>query len=193
VCDSVRVAALLEELECELGDYYERHGRQFDDISKKSRIKTDPTQADKATDVNHIEFVLPENNNEQVKEYTQFISRECYIRGIPLQASHLEDWITSLKACIAMENWIRFLLQVREWHSKGHEVVPLVEVIELLIPCVLHLENRANEKNLTSIVRFFFQEFLKTCGTDVNAKNFIHSLQGVIQKHVLGTVEAPSQ
>jgi len=104
VCDSVRVAALLEELECELGDYYERHGRQFDDISKKSRIKTDPTQADKATDVNHIEFVLPENNNEQVKEYTQFISRECYIHGIPLQASRLEDWITSLKACIAMEN-----------------------------------------------------------------------------------------
>jgi len=35
VCDSVRVAALLEELERELGDYYERHGRQFDDISKK--------------------------------------------------------------------------------------------------------------------------------------------------------------
>jgi hypothetical protein len=66
------------------------------------------------------------------------------------------------------------------------------EVIELLIPCVLHLENWANEKNLTSIERIF-SRVLRISRTDVNAKNFIHALQGVIQKHVLGTVEAPSQ
>jgi hypothetical protein len=31
--------------------------------------------------------------------------------------------------------------------------------IELLVPCVLHLEHRANEKILTSIVRYGFNIF----------------------------------
>jgi hypothetical protein len=62
-------------------------------------------------------------------------------------------------ACIAMENQTSFLLQVYECHSTRCEVVPLVEVIEFIIPHVLHLKNRANEKILTSIVRYFFKSF----------------------------------
>ena len=56
MCDSVTVVALLEEVELELGDYYARHVRHFDEVHKRCQIKIDPTQLDKATDVNRIEL-----------------------------------------------------------------------------------------------------------------------------------------
>jgi len=34
------------------------HGRQFNEVHKKIRIKTYPTQTDKATGMNHIEFIF---------------------------------------------------------------------------------------------------------------------------------------
>jgi len=115
------------------------------------------------------------------------------LRGIPLNGSHMEDWHANLRSCLVLEARINFLLQVREWKSSSHESVPLIEVIELLIPCVLHLENRSNEKILASIIHLGFNLFLGSSHSDANAKNFIHSLQCVIQSHVLGTMEAPSQ
>jgi hypothetical protein len=193
VCDSIKVEALLQELEAELGDYYSRNGKQFDDVRKRSKIKTDHTMIGKESDINHIDFIVPDNDAEKVKEYTQFISRECYIRGIPLSGSHLEDWHANLRACLALEARINFLLQVREWKSSGRESVPLVEVIELLIPCVLHLENRSNEKILTSIIRYGFNLFLGSSPSAGNANSYIAAMQDAIQTQVLGTMEAPSQ
>ncbi len=108
-----------------------------------------------------------------------------------MNGSHLEDWHANLRSCLVLEARINFLLQVQEWKSSSRESVPLVEVIELLIPCVLHLENRCNEKILTSIIRLGFN--LSGSRSDANAKNFILSLQCVIQSHILGTMEAPSQ
>ena len=149
--------------------------------------------ANKSYDINHIDYCIPPDDDEKKKQYAQFISRECYIRGIPLQGSNLDDWHSALRCCIAMEKKIEFLLQVREWYKKGRETVPLVEVIELLIPCVLHLENRANEKIITCILRYGLNQFMGSSVTDVSAKSFILLLQDVIQKQVLGTIDAPSQ
>jgi hypothetical protein len=41
ICDSVTVEALMHELESELGDYYKNYGKQYYDIRKKTKIKTD--------------------------------------------------------------------------------------------------------------------------------------------------------
>jgi hypothetical protein len=39
------------------------------------------------------------------------------------------------------------LEKVRQWNLDGRETVPLVEVVvELLFPCILHLENHVGEK-----------------------------------------------
>ncbi len=45
------------------------------------------------------------------------------------------------------------------WKDEGRETVPLVEVIELLIPCILHLENHVGEKMITIILRKAMDEF----------------------------------
>ncbi len=55
-----------------------------------------------------------------------------------------------LRSCIEMESRIKFLRSVQKWHEDGKTTVPLVEFIELLIPCILHLENRVGEKILTT-------------------------------------------
>ena len=147
----------------------------------------------KHLDTNHIDYIIP-RDDEKKKEYTQFISRECHIRGIPLQVGQLEDWLFALKSCVVMENRISFLLAVREWHSCGRSTVPLVEVVELLIPCVLHLENRGNEKIITCILRYGFNQFMGSSSkTDASAHTFIRGMQDVIQRQVLGTNECPSQ
>ncbi len=51
-----------------------------------------------------------------------------------------------------MERCIGMLERVQIWKDEGRETVPLVEVIELLIPCILHLENRVGEKMITIIL-----------------------------------------
>jgi hypothetical protein len=193
VCDSVQVAALLSELESELGEYYTRHKAQYEEVQRKSRIVTDHMVANKESQINHIDFVIPPQDTEQTRQYTQFISRECYIRGIPLVGSQLEDWRAVLRCSLAMENKIKFLLQVREWHNNGRTVVPLVEVIEIIIPCILHLENRSSEKIITTILRYCFCEFAAKNATEASHKLFLNRIQGVFQKEILGTVHSPSQ
>jgi hypothetical protein len=52
--------------------------------------------ANKELDISHIDFAIPLDYNEKLKVYAQFISWECYIWGIPLIVSHLEDWHAAL-------------------------------------------------------------------------------------------------
>jgi predicted transcriptional regulator len=46
-----------------------------------------------------------------------------------------------------------FSQSVKKWHEDGRTTVPLVEFVEFLIPCILHLENRVGEKLITMILR----------------------------------------
>jgi hypothetical protein len=193
VCDEVQVSALLAELEAELGEYHNHCGKQFDEVAKKSKIKTDHMIANRYNDINHIDFVILPNNDEAKKQYTQFISRECHICGIPLHGSHLEDWHANLRTCLLMENRIKFLREVQRWSEMGRKTVPLVEVAELLIPCVLHLENRADEKILTCILRYGFNLFVGISSGEQCAKSYICSIEEIIQRQVLGTEVSPSQ
>ena len=186
VHDSVSTEKLLAELKTELGSYAEKHGKTFAEVQKVSKLKTDHMQANKETDVHHIDFFVPYNNRELVKEYSQFISRECRIRGLPLLGSNLEGWRAALRTCVALERKLTFLSTVQEWYDSGRKEVPLVEVVEALIPCILHLENRVSEKILTMILR---------CGLDKYTgikMEYVRELERLIQSEVLGTTTSPS-
>lgn len=65
--------------------------------------------------------------------------------------------------------------------------VPLVELIELLIPCILHLENQVGEKIINMIIRFGFQKHQQS------ATDFIAELQEVFCKQGLGSPDCHSQ
>jgi hypothetical protein len=54
-----------------------------------------------------------------------------------------------------MERNILYFENVRKWVHDRKKNVPLVEVIELLVPCVLHFENHVGEKIITVILRRF--------------------------------------
>jgi hypothetical protein len=81
----------------------------------------------------------------------RFISRKCILRGIPVTGT-VSDWQSALKSAMVMEKLIELLDTVKQWYDSGWTEVPLVEVIELIIPCILHLENRVNEKIVTTIL-----------------------------------------
>jgi hypothetical protein len=152
VCDSVSVPILLQCLEEELGSYYETHRKSFQTVRQKLKLHTDHLQVSKDSDIMHIEYIIPHDDEDKLREYTQFIYRECSLHSIPLHG-HLEDWRMSLYQAVTLERSVDYLVKVKEWYDSGLETVPLVDVIELLIPCILHCENRVGEKILTIILR----------------------------------------
>ncbi len=103
-------------------------------------------QANKEADVKHIEFSLQHKSSGQVKTHAQFISREYMIRRISLLGS-VADWQAALKSSVAMERCLELLHLTKQWYDSGRTHVPLVEVIQILIPCILHLESCVNKKN----------------------------------------------
>jgi hypothetical protein len=91
-------------------------------------------------------------NDPELRNYSQNIARECLLCGMKLIGSQVEEWRIALKLNVSMEQYISFLAKVRAWSNDGYETAPLVEVMELLIPCILHLENRIAEKIVTIIL-----------------------------------------
>ena len=189
VCDTVNVANLLHDLELQLGAYYERHGKHFHDISKRSKLLTDHMHANRETDKMHIDYVVPPGDNDKKREYANFIARECILRGIRIDVSdNFEDWRAALRLSVAMEKYVAFLENLKKWHEDGRETVPLVEILELLIPCILHLENRVGEKIISCIVKKGLDLY------DSGPKEeFLSNLSRTFQTKVFGTEASPSQ
>ena len=166
--------------------YHALHRTTYDEVQKKTKLQTDPTVSGKENDITHIEFVIPLNDEGKLREYTQFIAQECRIRKIPL-IGRLDDWRSALLACTNMERYLMQLQKVREWYENGRTEVPLVEVVELLIPCILHLENRVGEKIINMILRSRFDLY------EGPKMQFIQQLTETFQTKVLGSEEMPAQ
>jgi len=159
VCDTVNAQKVLEVLETQLGDYYNKHGKTFHEISSATKLQIDHMQVDRETDINHIDYIIPVHDAEKQRQYTQFIARECNLHGLQLHGRQVEEWRTMLRSSIVVERLILILDKVRVWKAQGREGVALVEVVELLIPCILHLENRIGEKMITIILRKGLNDF----------------------------------
>jgi hypothetical protein len=187
VCDNVYVHDMLEGLNAELGRYYEQHGKTYHSILSTTKLRVDHMQVDRETDLNHIDYVIPVNDVEKQRLYTQFIARECHLRGIRLHGTQVEEWRSLLRSAVVLEKYIDALEKVRIWHAEGREIVPLVEVVELLIPCILHLENRVGEKMITIILRKALDDF---CG---RKEQFAEQMNTTFQTKVLGSEDSPSQ
>jgi hypothetical protein len=65
--------------------------------------------------------------------------------------------------------------------------VPLVEVVKLIIPCILHLENRVGEKIVTIILRHALDDFRW------RKDDFIEKMNDVFKRKLFGSDVSPSQ
>jgi hypothetical protein len=181
----VSVPVLLEALEEQLENYHQRHKKTFDYVRSKSKLRTDYTQVNKEMDNMHISYIVPHNDEEKLREYTQFILRECRIRSIPMNG-RLDDWRTALQECVALEKALTHLEMVKKWHESGLVTVPLVDIIEILIPCILHCENRVGEKIITILLWRQLDQYIGP------KMDFIDSMDRMFQSKVLGSMTSPS-
>ncbi len=186
VCDSISTEKLLAELEEQLFGYIERYSKSYEDIAKASKLLTDPLQVNKEIDSHHIDFIIPENDVVKKREFSQFIAKECLLRKIPTNGTSVENWREALRDSVFVERRLKFLLELKEWKHGGNQSVPLMEIIELLIPCILHLENRVGEKIITMILRKGLERFPGI------ATHYIDELEDVIRRKVLGSTTSPS-
>jgi predicted transcriptional regulator len=93
-----------------------------------------------------------------------------------------------LRVSISMEKYLTFLENVRQWHEDGRDRVPIKEILELLVPCILHLENRVGEKLLNTILRKAID--LQNNG---QKEHFLKAMQHTFQSKIFGTDNSPSQ
>jgi hypothetical protein len=143
-------------------------------------------QATKHIDHNHIDYEIPQHDPEKLRQYTQFIARECNLRKINIQGGQLEEWRSLLRQSVVMEKYISYLLNVRKWKNEGRETVSIVEVVELLIPCILHLENRVGEKLITIILRKGLDTYRGPKG------HYLKFVEDAFQRQILGSETSPS-
>lgn len=186
VCDTISTLKFVEELEVMYSEYLEKYKKKFNEVAKQSKLLTDPLQINKESDVHHIDFEVPHNNPAKKNEFSQFIAKECLIRKIPTHGRNVENWREALRECVFVEKKIQFLVTVKEWHDSGRTEVPLMDIVELLIPCILHLENQVGEKLITMILRKGLNLFQGP------ATEYIKLLQDTIQRNVLGSENSPS-
>jgi hypothetical protein len=144
-------------------------------------------QADRETDKHHIDYVIPAGSMEKQRQYAQFIARECHLRGLQLLGTQVEEWQAMRCGSVAMEKFISILEKIRQWNLKGQDTVPLVVVVELLIPCILHLENRVGEKMITIILWKAMNDFKGP------KHDFMQHMDNVFKTKVLGSESIPSQ
>jgi len=85
-----------------------------------------------------------------------------------------------------MESKIALLMKIKQWKEDGMKRAPLVEFIELLIPCILHLENRVGEKIITMILQKGFDLWSEP------KKKYLEHIEKIIQTKVLGTEVSPA-
>jgi len=86
-------------------------------------------QAKKTSDVHQIEYAYDQNDQAKKNEHRLY----SYASKQKLRSN--------------------FSQSVKKLHEDGRTTVPLVEFVEFLIPCILHLENRVGEKLITMILR----------------------------------------
>jgi hypothetical protein len=118
VCDEVNTSKMQEDLTVQLGDYYKKYGRRYHDILTASKLWVDHAQVDKENDLNHIEYVIPVNDLQKQRLYTQFIARECNLCGLVLHGTHVEEWRNLLRGCVETEKCIAVLEKVQQWDSQ---------------------------------------------------------------------------
>jgi hypothetical protein len=157
------------------------------EIIRRSKLLTDHMQADKESDPQHIDYIVPPFDDEKQKQYANFIARKCIIQGLQIVSCD-NEWRSLLRESVAMEKYIDFWETVRKWNEDGHETVPLIEVLELFIPCILHLENRVGEKMITAVLRKALD-----LHNSRPKEQFARQLQHILHTKVFGTAISPSQ
>jgi len=84
VCNRVNVESMLNELENQLGEYYRIHGKSCQQILSTSQLWVDHMQADRESDLKHIDYVIPVNDAEKKK-----VIHTIYFQRMPSSWSHI--------------------------------------------------------------------------------------------------------
>jgi hypothetical protein len=110
VLDSTLVEQLLEDLEAYLEEYLTTHGKEYEEILRRTKLNYDHMIALRHSCSTHIDYIIPENDVQKSSEYAAFIARECRLPGIILDMEEgVEEWRAQLRVSIATESRIALL------------------------------------------------------------------------------------
>jgi hypothetical protein len=187
ICDSNYLQKSSEELDSLLEEYERIHNKSFYAVCANSVIRSEIGIANKEVDPFHVDYRIPSAEEDLSSRiaYTRLITRECNLRGLSIDGD-VATRQERLKKSIKLEQEIYARSITREWELFPDDN-PLIEYVEKMIPCILHLENRIGEKIL-SMILFKAEELNGHAFT-----RFYNEVQEFLRTTVLGTGEHPSQ
>jgi hypothetical protein len=73
--------------------YMDSYGKEYSEILSKTELLHDPMMATRFSCNRHIDYIIPDNDNQAANEYISFIVRECRIRGIRINFDDdVDEW-----------------------------------------------------------------------------------------------------
>jgi len=192
VTDSSRLMDLRNILDKHVASAEGDAKARLDNIKKKTKILTNPRIVNKDTNIDHIDYQIPEDDRKMEIQFKRRLEKELSLR-LPegsILASVLEGDIESkrskLKQLLEEEMEVLEASRILDRHNSVSEGYAKL-LCECAILCVLHAEMQMNEKLITVL----FQSALKryTDGDSKTQQALIQAVTDAMNTSVLGTDE----
>ena len=196
VLDSAELAKYKDELLQSVTTNIPSHYAKFDLIRKKSLIRpltVTTNQVGAANDKFSIKFNTDSRDDEVVAEYNQLLMAELLIRYPNRAFQYGILGIEERRECLLVELRIEKIVAAIRLALERSEAVAAIALIlvEQAMPCLLHCENRVNEKIFHTLVNNGIMRYGDTSGDKRTA--YVAALTNVMKTSVLGTYEFPAQ
>ena len=190
VCDKEALAQLKADMMATVTEDIGVHYEKFDKIKLNSRLLVSDFVGD-ASSSKHLKFDTTGKDEDVIAAYNQFLMQELLLR-YPTRAFQygmltLEERRECLKTEALIEHQVSMVRAMLGRKEAVAEVALIV--VEQAMPCLLHCENRVNEKVFHTLIQTGILRYGDADGK--KRAEYVKALTEVMQTKVLGTVANP--
>ena len=193
VCDTDYLKAKNQELQDEYLENLAIAMEKFDAIKKHSALLTDDRQVGAADNEKHINFSTDGRLETVIANYSLFLMTELLLRYPQRVVEYALLTLEERRARLIEEVCIKEDVdRIRQALLRKEKVADIALIlVEQAMPCLLHCENRVNEK----IFHVLLQHGMLRYGDAGNERRlaFVDSVSACMRTEALGTRHNPSQ
>ncbi len=183
---------IIEELSFYLAFHYEK----FDLIASQSKLFSDPAHAGKEDELNHIDFCTEGKSPAIQRKFRRFLIQELVLRYPSRAADYATMSVDQLRFTLRieaeMESKVSRLRVALVRKEKQQEEVRSI-ILEQAVPCILHMENRVNERVLYALFCRLIYRYGDSPASIAKRDALMDKISNIMRTRVLGTLSHPSQ
>jgi len=172
-----------------MADYERSCGREVFEVIKQSKICYNPTALNRFGDKYNIEFdhACDDVAEMDVIFHNSLVTSELRLRHL-LVTGTLEERKQRLKKHIMVEEQLQCIKEAILHTEEGKSAALML--IKQAIPCIMHLENRVQEKIITMLLSIGANRFQRENRTEY-LERYAKAIERIVQRRILGTMLRP--